>query len=245
MKLLSFNIRCTNDPDGHSIPERAPRVAAVIREEAPDIIGIQEYHKRWEDSWPVVEDPRYEVWKVDRGDGEGLVQMWRKDAFRVLDQGHFWFGDDPTVPTTTRDEKYHKPRICAWMLLEETKTGTAFLYMNLHYGFGETGQMKNAQQIQNCVQKVGGYPTVITGDFNMLPDSPGYQAMAQRFTDANRATANLTDITFHDYGRSPGCILDYCFVTDAVRSKSYRILTQTFDTKYPSDHYPIAIELEL
>lgn len=244
MKLLSFNIRCTNDPDGHSIPERAPRVAAIVREEAPDIAGFQEYHRRWDESWPVVEHPDYESWKVDRGDGEGLVLMWRRDGLRLLEKGYFWFGDDPTVPSTDWDEKYHKNRICAWLVLEDRKTGTVFTYMNVHYGFGDAGQVKSAALLQSYAQKLG-HPTVIAGDFNMQPEAAGYVAMTQRFADVNMATAKLRDITYHDYGRSPGKILDYCFISDGITPKSFRILTQTFNTKYPSDHYPIAIELEI
>ena len=30
LKIVSFNIRCCDDKDGHSIPERAPRLHAAI-----------------------------------------------------------------------------------------------------------------------------------------------------------------------------------------------------------------------
>ena len=41
LKLLSFNIRCTNDPDGHSIPERAPRVAEILKTHYPIAIQLE------------------------------------------------------------------------------------------------------------------------------------------------------------------------------------------------------------
>lgn len=246
MKLLSFNIRCANDPDGHSIAERASRVSAVLKAYAPDIVGFQEYHTRWEDAWPQVEDPAYGQLKVDRGDGEGLVLWWRKAAFQVLEQGHFWFADDPRIPSTDWDEKYHKPRICAYLVLKEIKTGKVFTYMNVHYGFGAEGHMKNAKLLKDWAQKLG-HPAIVAGDFNMTPDTPGYKAMAEAFTDANRATDGLTDYTYHGYGfsRFPPSQLDYCFVTDGVTPHSFAILKDTFEGKYPSDHYPIAVELSL
>ena len=42
LKVISFNIRCANDPNGHSIAERAPRLAKVTTPFDADIIGLQE-----------------------------------------------------------------------------------------------------------------------------------------------------------------------------------------------------------
>ena len=53
LKLFSFNIRCANDPDGHSIEERAPRVRRILDTVRADIIGIQEYRDRWDPHWAV------------------------------------------------------------------------------------------------------------------------------------------------------------------------------------------------
>ncbi len=246
LKILSFNIRSANDPEGHSIAERAPRVAAILKNHAADIVGFQEYRfVRWADAWAQVEDPAYGEMKIDRSDGEGLVLWWRKDRFALLDQGHFWFADDPAIPATDWDEKYHKPRICGWLLLQDKKTEKVFLYMNVHYGFGAEGQIKNARLLESYAKRIGNYPVIIAGDFNMQPGTPGYTAMAEKFIDVNMATAKLQENTFHDYGRNKGKVLDYCFVSDAVTPKSYAILQETFDGKYPSDHYPIEMQLEL
>lgn len=243
LKLLSLNIRCTNDPDGHSIPERAPRVAAMLRKYAPDIIGMQEYHRRWEPSWHILDDDTYEELIVDRGDGEGNVLRWRRDRFETVTKGHFWFADDPNAPSIDWDEKYHKPRICAYCVLKDRQTGTVFTYMNVHYGFGAEGHKKNARLLYDYAQKLGGYPTVIAGDFNLQPGTPGYLAMAQLFTDAN--TEKLEDITFHNYGREAGRILDYCFVSQAVKPLTYTLADDTFEGKYPSDHYGIYLGVEI
>ena len=154
LNLLSFNIRCANDPDGHSIPERAPRVKAILDRYAPDVAGFQEYHRRWVDSWPVTADPTYGEYQVDRGDGEGLVLRWRLDRFTAVKTGHFWFADDPHSPSTDWDEKYHKPRICAYALLEEMTTCKRFIYMKVHYGFGAEGHLKNAALLERYAHEL-------------------------------------------------------------------------------------------
>ena len=245
LKILSFNIRCANDPDGHSIEERAPRVGQILRDYSPDVAGMQEFRPKWEPHWHSVVNEDYDQWIVDRGDGEGNVLLWRKDRFDALKKGRFWFADDPDTPSTEWDEKYHKPRICAYVVLQDRETGKAFTYMNVHYGFGVDGHIKNAQLMCEYSQKLGNYPVIISGDFNMTPDTPGYIAMAERFADVNRATDNLAIHTFHGYGKEPGRTLDYCFVSDSVAPVSYEVVTRTFDGKYPSDHHAICVGVRL
>lgn len=246
MKVISFNIRCTNDPNGHSIEERAPRLGAIIAEYAPDVIGFQEYRPKWELYWSaVINGDDYEEMNVDRGDGEGLVLLWRRDKFQALKKGYFWFADDPETPCADWDEKYHKPRICAYAVLKENSTGAVFTYMNTHYGFGKECQLKSSELIYKKSQTLKSGPVVITGDFNMQPDSPGYKAMTGYFTDVNAVTDKLSMPTFHDYGRTEGKLIDYCFINDAVTPVSYKVITKTFDGKYPSDHYGICVKLEI
>ena len=48
IKVVSFNIRCANDKNGHSREERAPRLMSAIKSREPDVIGIQEYIPMWE-----------------------------------------------------------------------------------------------------------------------------------------------------------------------------------------------------
>ena len=48
LKIISFNIRCCDDADGHSIPERAPRLKKVTSMYDADIIGFQEFTPPWE-----------------------------------------------------------------------------------------------------------------------------------------------------------------------------------------------------
>ena len=244
LKILSFNIRCANDPDGHSIEERAPRVRRILDTVRADIIGIQEYRDRWEPYWDAARPEGYRELKIDRGDGEGLVLFWRPERLECLDKGHFWFADDPTKGDTAWDEKYHKPRICGWCVFRERESGKIFTYMNLHYGFGAEGHLKNARLLGEYAKKLGDHPTVITGDFNMRPETPGYGAMAAQFTDVNAATAREETLTYHGYGKPElAMLLDYCFVSSRVQPLGYRVLMDTFQGKYPSDHYPIEMRV--
>ena len=47
LRVVSFNIRCCDDPNGHSIAERAPRLDAVVSPLDADLIGLQESTPIW------------------------------------------------------------------------------------------------------------------------------------------------------------------------------------------------------
>ncbi len=246
LKIISFNIRNSNDKNGHSIAERAPRLKKLISNYSPDIIGLQEYNARWEKYFEEVRNSNYEILNIDRGDGESSPMLWRKDKFEVIKTGHFWFGDNPDVPSTDWDEIFHCPRICAYAVLMDKQSGAEFTFMNTHYGFGEKGQSKSSKLIFDYSKKIGNYPTVVTGDFNMKSDTLGYKTLTKYFTDVNTATQNILTPTFHNYGNTEKSrIIDYCFVNDKVTPVLYKVLTETFDGKYPSDHYGILAKVEI
>jgi endonuclease/exonuclease/phosphatase family metal-dependent hydrolase len=81
----------------------------------------------------------------------------------------------------------------------------------------------------------------------MTTDTLGYAQMTKHFTDVNKVTANYNGITYHGYDESnEECrLIDYCFINENVKGKSYRVLNKTFDGKYPSDHFGLKIELDI
>lgn len=71
-----------------------------------------------------------------------------------------------------------------------------------------------------------------------------------KITDDTRLIAKETQsgITFHDYGKikdeGQGPI-DYIFVSKNTKSSLYKIIDNTFNGMYPSDHYPICSDIYL
>ena len=48
LSVITFNIRCCDDPEGHSIKERAPRIYESTTTYDADVICFQEYRPCWE-----------------------------------------------------------------------------------------------------------------------------------------------------------------------------------------------------
>ena len=99
IKVISFNIRCVDDPGGHSIAERAPRLAAVTDCYDADIIGFQEYRPAWEPWIEKYYGDRYDMFLKSRceTDKEATPILWRRDKFDCVKTGFFWLSDTPEV----------------------------------------------------------------------------------------------------------------------------------------------------
>ncbi|MBR4910378.1 MAG: hypothetical protein IKZ47_03525 [Clostridia bacterium] len=249
LKIVSFNIRYTDDLNGHSIRERAPRLAKAVCPLDPDIIGFQEYRPAWEEYIDKYFLDKYDMFFKYRNDIdiEAAPLLWKKDKFDCLKTGYFWLSDTPETESNGWDD-CGCYRICTYGILRDKKTGKTFTFMNTHLGFGDKWQVKSAELIYEYSKRISDHPTVITGDFNMSPESIAYKAMTAHFTDVNAATVNDLRNTFHDYKKEGTGIkdhIDYCFVTDDIRPIDQKIIDKTFNGKFPSDHYGLEIDVEI
>ena len=249
IKVISFNIRCVDDPNNHSIPERAPCLATVMASYDADIIGFQEYSAFWEEDIEKYFCDKYEFFNKYRTDGDGLEGtpiLWKKDKFECLQRGYFWLSDTPEVMSGGWDD-YGCNRICLYVILKNKEDGKTFFYLNTHFGFGEENQVKSVRLIQDYVQKLSSYPSFITGDFNLFPNSRPYNEMVKKYADANELTIKDRRATYHGYDPIKNTIehIDYCFINKQVRPITFKIIDETVDGKFPSDHFGIFIDLEI
>lgn len=249
LKVISFNIRCTDDPDGHSIIERAPRLYEATAAYDADVIGFQEYRPGWEEHIEKYYLDKYEIFNKYRNndvDIESAPILWKKDKFECIDKGYFWLSDTPEVESRGWDT-WNCYRICLYVILREKNSGKEFTFMNTHFGFGDEGQIASANLLYDYRKKISSNPTFITGDFNMKPDAPAYATMTENFVDVNMATAKDMRATYHGYNpeKNPNEHIDYCFADGCIKPAFCKMIDTTFDGKYPSDHFGLYIELDI
>ena len=249
LDIISFNIRCCDDKNGNSIEERAPRLNKIISQYNPDLIGLQEYRPRWEEHIDKYFGDKYEIFAKYRAESEkeASPMLWRKDKFECIKTGYFWLSDTPDVESKGWDERFDCFRMCVYALLKEKQSGKMFVFMNTHFGFGDDGQIKSVKLIEEYFKKFSSYPAFIVGDFNMTPDDAAYTVMSEKFTDVNSVTNNDLRTTYHGY--NPESIknqhIDYCFINKNVKPVSQKIIDDTVDGMFPSDHYGLYIKIEI
>lgn len=249
IKVISFNIRSVNDPNGYSISERAPRLAKVVGAYDADVIGIQEFTPPWTEHFDKHFKEKYEIFnkfRTETGWLEAAPILWKRDKFHCLKRGYFWFSDTPEKMSGGWDNEGHN-RICLYAVLREKKDGKTFAFFNTHLGFGDENQVKSVRLMQRYAEKFADYPTFSVGDFNMIPSSPAYAEMVRKFADVNALTVNDRRSTYHGYEleNTYNEHIDYCFINDKVKPLYFKIIDELVDGKFPSDHYGLYTEIEM
>ena len=249
IKVISFNIRCVDDENGNSIQERAPRLSMITTPYDADVIGFQEYTPFWEDSINRYFCDKYEFFNKYRSNTgwiESAPILWKKEKFDCLKRGYFWLSDTPEIMSGGWDDERHN-RICLYVILKNKSDGKTFAVMNTHLGFGEKNQVKSVRLIHQYMEKISAYPTVIIGDFNMMPSSLPYAEMIKKVADVNELTIKDRRSTYHGYSQQNHFEehIDYCFINGKINPITFKIIDELVEDKFPSDHYGIYADLEV
>ncbi len=251
MKLLNFNLRCADDPNGHSIGERGFRIIDLIYDYDADICGFQEGYHNWErELKPLDQDFDHYYLYADTNQ-EFIGMWWRKDRYELVDTDHFWLSPTPDHPSKGWDGGFGIPRICVRVSLRELKSGKVIHYYNSHFDGSDISARESAQLIIHKAEELGrGEAVFCSADFNMTTYSPGWYSMRTFFKDVREEIApenkQGTLCIYKEIGEDMHKLIDFIFYTgEGVQAKSYEVITRLYDGKFPSDHYGLIAEFDL
>lgn len=267
-RAATYNIRKFDQTDiakGNGWERRLPVIASLIRFHDFDIFGAQEVMRgQLQDLLKAM--PGYDYTGVGRDDGatqgEYCAVFYKKDRFKLLDQGHFWLSEDPSHPNKGWDAKY--VRICVWGRFRDVESRKNFWFFSLHTDHrGERSQAESCRLVLRKIEEMcGNERAVLTGDFNVGETSESYSILHQ--SGILRDTYDLAEIRYAPTGTenhwnpasTPLRRIDYLFVTPGFRVIRYGILPDTYRTREvvdgaetvcartPSDHFPVMVELD-
>ncbi|MDT8402634.1 MAG: endonuclease/exonuclease/phosphatase family protein, partial [Bacteroidales bacterium] len=188
--------------------------------------------------------------------GEMTPVFYRRDRFTVLNSSTFWLSETPDVPGS-KGWGAVLPRIVTWVELQENASGARFFYFNTHYShMSDSARLMSSKIILREVKKVAGTsPFVITGDFNMLPDSRAYATL----TEGGREGALIIDshtisesepsglsYTFNGFSDEEGKgRIDYIFISRGARVLSHETPAPKKGDLFISDHWPVKATVNL
>ncbi|MBQ7090549.1 MAG: hypothetical protein IJN82_05465, partial [Clostridia bacterium] len=164
IKILDYNLRCANDPEGRSIKERSVRFREVMKKYQPDVCGFQEIVPEWVTylaaDYP---DYGYHIEYRSTTSKEGTMVMWNTKTMEMLEEGHFWLSDTPDVMSKADswgETQFY--RIVAWAKVKVKATGSTFIYYSTHQNNAGTHPVGSAQVI-NAKAKAMGVGTKFAG----------------------------------------------------------------------------------
>jgi len=257
IKVCTYNIRYDTDGDGiNSFAGRSAWIRECLPKIGADLIGFQEAqpHVRcWLENnlegYCIIGSGR----EKDYG-GEHTCIAYKKDALTLVTLDTFWLSDTPRIPGTRfHSDQSGCPRICTAALFRERKTGTMVYMYNTH--LDHVGKMSRMQAITLILSRIAEdtaripAKVILTGDMNVLPDSPVVASVTQFATPTGLLRDVTADVggTFHGYRPTELRMkIDYIFTDmDCDTARSRAITDCTEDGVYLSDHYPVLAELAL
>ena len=248
-KLITWNVLNGRDgKDWNDWANRKKAFKAALEREKPDIFCTQEsLPDQLRHFESVLKDfARSGVGRDDGKDaGEFCAIFYDTKRFKKLDEGTFWLSDTPDVPGKGFDPQY--ARICSWIKLQEAKSEKTFFVFNTHFPLNADGREKAAALIVEKAAKIAEKsPAILCGDFNCGHDSTPWKTFADAkwAHTAVEAKRKVDAPTFHKFGLRLAC-LDAVFATKDFSCREDRILTEAEDKILPSDHYGIAVKLQL
>lgn len=251
LKVMSYNIRMGIAKDGTNSWEfRCPATIAMLKDQQPDIFGVQE---AFEFQIKFIEEycRNYRSVGVGRDDGkkkgEYMSIFWNKKRIKLIKWGTFWLSETPDEPSKGWDA--HCRRTATWALMKDKKTGRKFYYVNTHLDHkGKEAQKNGLKLIVDRIESINpqGYPMVLTGDFNIKPDNAALTDLDARMQSARKVAA-VTDShnTFNGWSVKPtDSVIDYIYISGFSACPEYQTVTKKYaDKPFVSDHYPIFARL--
>ena len=252
LKVMSYNIRYNNPQDGiNAWPNRKARVTQLIKNHKPHLIGLQEVlQEQLEFLQSELSD--YHYVGVARNDGKQAGEyapiFYLKDSFELQDNATFWLSETPNqIGTIGWDASL--PRIATWANFKHKATKQSFYHFNTHFDHkGQKAREKSSQLLLTQIkQKSNNQATIVTGDFNLEPNSTAYKTLSttlkDSFTNATNHDGSSATCLEFKVGETKGVRIDYIFHTQDFKATSYQAITQNRNGYYPSDHLPIITEL--
>jgi endonuclease/exonuclease/phosphatase family metal-dependent hydrolase len=260
IKVMTFNIRYDNPQDSiNAWPNRVGILCELLKEEKPDLLGLQEA------LWYQYEEIDFTISgysSVSRGrdDGKKKGEMnpvfYSINRFELARDSTFWLSETPGKPGT-RGWGASLPRIVTWVELIDKKNHEPLFYFNTHFAHdSDSARLMSAGILLKEVKRIAGKNKfVITGDFNMSPDSKAYSIL----TESSESRPLLKDsymisetkpegpgYTFNGWSDEPGKNrIDYIFVKKGIKVLNHRTIVKKKGQVFVSDHWPVEAIISL
>lgn len=249
LRVMSCNVRCISPTDfgKKSWFYRADLIMQGIEKEQPSVIGFQEATK-WQYSYLCDTLSSYDsviTYRDDAFNSEGCPIFYRSDMYALIDKGSFWLSETPDVMSKSWGAQFN--RVCSYVILKDNATGTEFVVFNTHLSHvSDKARINGIQVVLDKIAEFGSKPAVLMGDLNAKEDSETYKSATNNFYDAKYQTTNtMTSCTYQDWGKQLDreCI-DYVMISkQGLKVNSYKVVTDTYDGVYSSDHFPLSVSI--
>ena len=253
LSVMTYNIRLDVASDGeNSWANRKDFLSTQVQFYSPDIMGVQEARSnQMTDLKSALKD--YKTIGIGRdGDdkGEYSAIFYNAKKISVENENTFWLSETPNKVSMGWDAAY--PRICTYGLFTLLENNKKIWVFNTH--LDHVGSQAQLQGIQLILKKIdilnsNDFPVILMGDFNVEPNSELITNLKRNMNDSKEKAKLVfgSNGTFNGFNFEELVTrrIDYIMLSksNTIEVEKYGVLSSSIDLKYPSDHFPVLIEL--
>lgn len=262
MKLLNINVGIKID--------NTKKIGEFIKQENTDFVALQEVVRHLEDSVFKEFRSKAGIDEIvgEMYTNKFFGPLWITDAFRKegkihrdfgghIEQGNYFLSKHPII--NADNEHYYKTYSYAldWTNWKKEDHGRALetvevevggkrlQILNIHGIWSEDkeGDERTIKECQFVVDKAKqkNISTIITGDFNLLPETESIQIINKEFINLiDKYNIKSTRPDFDDGLETGRNIVDYIFVSEDIKVKDFKVIETDI-----TDHLPLELVFEI
>jgi endonuclease/exonuclease/phosphatase family metal-dependent hydrolase len=254
LNIMTFNIRYNTPRDSlNAWPYRADKVSSQILFHEAHIIGVQEaLYDQIQDIDRAL--TKYKYVGVGREDGktkgEFSAIFFDTTRLQALQSQTFWLSQTPQVPGS-KSWDAAITRIVTWAKFRDKKTKKEFYVFNTHFDhIGQVARAESAKLLLKYSNEIAGtMPYLVTGDFNSYPNQEPIQLLLNAKDPLHLIDTKMISASPH-YGpvgtfngfqskETSDLPIDYIFIKQAVKVLQHATLSETWQGRFSSDHFPV------
>ena len=255
LKMMTYNIRLDVAVDGeNNWSHRKEFFTSQIEFYEPDVFGIQEASPNQviDISNALFQYNHIGIGREGVEKGESSNIYYKKGRFSVTKETTFWLSETPNEISKGWDAACN--RVCTFALFEDLKSNKSFWVFNTHLDhIGEVARTKGIELILSKIEVVNDQklPVIFMGDFNSEPFENRIIALKKIMNDSRELSVEKPFGPFgtfnnFQYNEPATKQIDYIFLSKSrfFIVNKYAVLTDSKNLRFPSDHFPVYIEMK-
>lgn len=260
LNVMTFNIRLNHAGDSlNAWPHRKDMVASQILFHEAHLVGVQEaLHMQMEELQQRL--PGYKFAGVGRQDGkqggEYSAIFYDTSRIELLKTETFWLAEQTNIPGLKGWDAAIE-RVVTWAQFRDKKTNKTFYHFNTHFDHvGKIARKESARLILDKINEIAkDQPVILTGDFNAKPtdepilvltdiNNPKHVIQSEAISETPHygPTGTFTGFQSKETSNEP---IDYIFIKNGIKVLKHATLSQTWQGKFSSDHFPVFAVVEI
>lgn len=258
LHVMTFNIRYNNAGDSlNAWPYRKDKAASQVKFFNVDILGVQEaLYDQVLDLLQRLPNYRYEGVGREDGKTKGEYSAIFYDTARLkfIKGSTFWLSQTPGV-AGSKGWDAALPRIVTWCAFEDILNHKKFFAFNTH--FDHIGTVARAESAKLLLQKVkeiaGGYPVVVTGDFNAGDEDEPVKIITDQSDPDHLTDSKFISVLPH-YGPDgtfnafqskevDDKAIDHIFIKNSFKVLKHGTISESWGGRFSSDHFPVIAQI--